>query len=156
MLVKVNSLDIIKKKIKVTQLDIDDFGSVIPLKQLELNISGDDESVIQTLKNGSYAAIFTEDNIEDNNSTIILANAMTIDELNKEKSKTIDKAATAREIWLLWSVNSGRCLMLKLLVNFIIKVKDAVVIVITNKTNLSNESATLSPGIDINLPEAVT
>jgi hypothetical protein len=46
--------------------------------------------------------------------------------------------------------------MFKLLVNFIIKVKDAVVIVITNKTNLSNESATLSPGIDINLPEAVT
>jgi hypothetical protein len=33
---------------------------------------------------------------------------MTMDELNKEKSKTIDKAARAREIWLLWSVNSGR------------------------------------------------
>jgi hypothetical protein len=98
LLVKVNSIDIIKKKIKVIQLDIDDFGSVIPLKELELNISGDDESVIQTLKNASYAAIFTEDNIEDNNSTIILANAMTIDELNKEKSKTISKAARAREI----------------------------------------------------------
>jgi hypothetical protein len=36
--------------------------------------------------------------IEDNNSTIILANAMTMDELDKEKSKTIDKAARAREI----------------------------------------------------------
>jgi hypothetical protein len=56
MLVKVNSIDIIKKKIKVTQLDIDDYGSVIPLKELELNVSGDDESVIQTLKNASYAA----------------------------------------------------------------------------------------------------
>ncbi|HXX98395.1 MAG TPA: hypothetical protein VEL11_14895 [Candidatus Bathyarchaeia archaeon] len=76
-----------------------DFGSVIPLKELELNISGDDESVIQTLKNASYAAIFfTEDDTDDNNNTIILANAMTIDELNKEKSKTIDKAARAREI----------------------------------------------------------
>jgi hypothetical protein len=42
----------------------------------------------QTLKNASYAAIFTEDNIEDN--TIILANAMTMDELNKEKSKIIE------------------------------------------------------------------
>jgi hypothetical protein len=35
MLVKVNSIDIIKKKVKVTQLDIDDYGSVIPLKELE-------------------------------------------------------------------------------------------------------------------------
>jgi hypothetical protein len=53
-------------------LDIDDYGSVIPLKDLELNIPAD-ESVIQTLKSSSYAAIFTEGNIEDNGSTIILA-----------------------------------------------------------------------------------
>jgi hypothetical protein len=50
----------------------DDYGSVIPLKDLELNIPAD-ESVIQTLKSSSYAAIFTEGNIEDNGSTIILA-----------------------------------------------------------------------------------
>ena len=97
MLVKVNSIDVIKKKVKVTQLDIDDYGSVIPLKELELNISADDESVIQILKNSSYAAIFTEDNIEDD-GTIILANGITIDELNKEKSKTIDKVASASQI----------------------------------------------------------
>ena len=48
--------------------------------------------------NASYAAIFIDDNIDDNNSTIILANGMTTDELNKEKSKTIDKAASARQI----------------------------------------------------------
>lgn len=41
----------------------------------------------------SYHAIFIEENIDDNNSTIILANGITIDELNKEKSKTIDKVA---------------------------------------------------------------
>jgi hypothetical protein len=98
MLVKVNSIDIIKKKIKVTQLDIDDYGSVIPLKELDLNVSGDDESVIQILKNASFAAIFTEDNIDDNNGTIILANGMTMDELNKQKTKTIDKGANARHI----------------------------------------------------------
>jgi hypothetical protein len=98
MLVKVNSIDIIKRKVKVTQLDIDDYGSVIPLKELELNVTAEDESVIQILKNASYACIFTEDNIDDNNSTIILANGMTMDELNKEKSKTIDKAASARRI----------------------------------------------------------
>ncbi len=98
MLVKVNSIDTIRNKVKVTQLDIDDQGSIIPLKDLELNIPADDESVIRTLKNASYAAIFTEGNIDENNSTIILANGMTVDELNKEKSKTIDKAANARQI----------------------------------------------------------
>ncbi|MGC1927330.1 MAG: hypothetical protein WA667_00015 [Candidatus Nitrosopolaris sp.] len=60
MLVKVNSIDTIKNKVKVTQLDIDDYGSVIPLKELELNILADDELVIQTLKNASYVAIFTK------------------------------------------------------------------------------------------------
>ncbi len=98
MLVKVNNIDTIKNKVKVTQLDIDDYGSVIPLKDLELNIPADDESVIQTLKNASYAAIFTEHDVENNNGTIILANGMTMDELNKQKSKTIDKAANARQI----------------------------------------------------------
>jgi ABC-type Na+ transport system ATPase subunit NatA len=98
MLVRINGVDSIKSRIKVTQLDIDDYGSVIPLKDLELNISKDDESIIQTLKNSSYAAIFTEDSMEENKSVIILANGMTIDELNREKSKTIDKAANVRQI----------------------------------------------------------
>ena len=57
-----------------------------------------DESVIQTLKNSSYAAIFTEGNIEENSSTIILASGMTVDELNKEKSKTIDRVESAGRI----------------------------------------------------------
>ena len=97
MLVKVNSIDTIKNKVKVTQLDIDDYGSVIPLRDLELNIPAD-ESVIQILKNASYAAIFTEGNIEENGSTIILASGMTVDELNKEKSKTIDRVTSAGQI----------------------------------------------------------
>jgi hypothetical protein len=99
MLVRVNGIDSKKNRVKVTQLDIDDFGSVIPLKELELNVSTDGDSIIQTLKNSSYAAIFTEDSIEENKSVIILANGMTIDELNREKSKTINKAlANARQI----------------------------------------------------------
>jgi hypothetical protein len=98
MLVKVSSIDSIKSKVKVTQLDIDDYGSVIPLKELELNIPADDDSIIKALKNSSYAVIFTEESIEENTSIIILANGMTIDELNKEKSKTIDKAASAKQI----------------------------------------------------------
>lgn len=96
MLVKVNNIDISKNKVKVIQLNIDDYGSVIPLKELELNLPQDNNSIIQTLKNSSYAAIFTEGNIDDNNSTIILANGMTIDELNKEKSNTIDSVANKK------------------------------------------------------------
>jgi hypothetical protein len=98
MLVKVNSIDTNKNKVKVTHLDIDDNGSLIPLKELELCTSGNDDSIIQTLKNHSYACIFTDDNIDDNNSTIILANGMTMDELNKEKSRTKDKCMCEKQI----------------------------------------------------------
>ena len=91
MLVKVNNIDASKNKVKVTKLDIDDYGSIIPLEELELKLPQDDNSIIQILENSSYAAIFTEGNIDDN-STIVLANAMTVDELNKEKSNTIDAA----------------------------------------------------------------
>ena len=92
MLVKVNNIDASKNKVKVTKLDIDDYGSIIPLEELELKLPQDDNSIIQILENSSYAAIFTEGNIDDDNSTIVLANAMTVDELNKEKSNTIDAA----------------------------------------------------------------
>jgi hypothetical protein len=91
MLIKVNNIDTDKNKVRVSKLDIDDYGSVIALKELELKIPAKDNSIIQILQNSSYAAIFTEGDTDDNNSTIILANGITIDELNKEKSKTIDK-----------------------------------------------------------------
>jgi hypothetical protein len=91
MLVKVNNIDIDKNKVRVSKLDIDDYGSIISLKELELKIPANDNSIIRTLQNSSYAAIFTKGGTDDNNSTIILANGITIDELNKEKSKTIDK-----------------------------------------------------------------
>ena len=56
MLVKVNNIDIDKNKVKVSKLDIDDYGSVIALKELELKIPANDNSIIQTLQNSSYAA----------------------------------------------------------------------------------------------------
>jgi hypothetical protein len=92
MLVKVNNIDIDKNKV-ISKLDIDDYGSIIALKELDLKLPTNDNSIIQTLQNSSYAAIFTEGNTDDNNSTIILAKGITIDELNKEKSKTTDKVA---------------------------------------------------------------
>jgi hypothetical protein len=46
MLVKVN--DIRENSVRVTKLDIDDFGSVISLRELELRLPQDDDSIIQT------------------------------------------------------------------------------------------------------------
>jgi hypothetical protein len=97
MLVKINRINATFNKVNVTQLDIDDYGSVIPVKELELNIPLYDDSIIQTLKCSSYAAIFTEDNIDDRNSTITLASGMTFEELNKEKSKTVEKVANKKK-----------------------------------------------------------
>ena len=95
MLVKVNNIDIDKNKVRVSKLDIDDYGSIIALKELELKIPANDNFIIQTLQNSSYAAIFTQGDTDDNDSTIILANGITIDEL-KEKSKTIDKVVNKK------------------------------------------------------------
>ena len=92
MLVKINSIDIEEKKVIVTLVDIDDFGSIIPLKDLKLRIRPHDASIIKILENSQYAALFTEDDSVDNNSIIILANGLTTDEINREKSKTIDRA----------------------------------------------------------------
>jgi hypothetical protein len=88
MLVKVNSVS--EHKAKVTKLDIDDYGSVIPLKELELKLPSNDDSIVQILKSSSYAAIFTEGNNDDNNSIVILASSISNDELNEEKRKTIN------------------------------------------------------------------
>jgi hypothetical protein len=87
MLVKVN--DISENNVKVIKLDIDDFGSVIPLRELDLKLPQGDVSIIQTLRHSSYAILFTEDDSDDNGSTIILARGVTTDELNNEKERTV-------------------------------------------------------------------
>jgi hypothetical protein len=87
MLVKIN--DISANNVKVTKLDIDDFGSVIPLRELDLKLPRDDDSISQTLRYSSYAILFTKDDSEDDGSTIILAKGVTTEELNKEKERTV-------------------------------------------------------------------
>jgi hypothetical protein len=87
MLVKIN--DISGNNVKVTKLDIDDFGSVIPLRELDLKLPQDDDSVSQTLKHSSYAILFTKEDSEDDGSTIILAKGVTTEELNNEKERTV-------------------------------------------------------------------
>jgi hypothetical protein len=57
MLVKVN--DISGNSVRVTKLDIDDFGSVIPLSEIELKLPHDDESGRETLRECLYAILFT-------------------------------------------------------------------------------------------------
>jgi hypothetical protein len=87
MLVKVN--DIRENSVKVTKLDIDDFGSIIPLRELELRLPQNDDSIIQTLRHSVYAILFTADDSEGDGSTIILARSMTTEELNEEKERTV-------------------------------------------------------------------
>lgn len=87
MLVKIN--DISGNDVKVTKLDIDDFGSVIPLRDLDLKLPQDDDSVSQTLRHSSYAILFTKDDSEDVGSTIILAKGVTAEELNDEKERAV-------------------------------------------------------------------
>ena len=88
MLAKIN--DISKDSVKATKLDIDDFGSVIPLRELDLKLPQDDDSVSETLRHSSYAIVFTKDDGEDDGSTIILARSVTTEELNDEKQRTIE------------------------------------------------------------------
>jgi|ERR671914_392841 hypothetical protein len=97
MLVKIN--DISGNKVKVTKLDIDDFGSVIPLRELDLKLPQDDDSVSQTLRHSSYAILFTkEDSEDDDGSTIILAKGVTTEELNNEKERTVQAVQDKREL----------------------------------------------------------
>ena len=88
LLVKVDRI-IEGNKIKVIELDIDNYGSVIPLRELELKLPEDD-SVIKVLSSTEYAAIFIEDDNDDGDDTIILANSVSLDELNEEKKRAID------------------------------------------------------------------
>jgi hypothetical protein len=87
MLVKVNNIG--ENSVRVTKLDIDDYGSVIPLKDLDLRSPQDDDSVNQILRHSEYAILFTADDSEENGSMIILARSMTTEELNEEKERTI-------------------------------------------------------------------
>jgi hypothetical protein len=92
MLVKINSINETENKVQVTVLDIDDNGTLIPLKEIELKVPSNDKIIIAILKNSPYAAIFTAYNEYDNNkdNIIILASGMTNDDIDNEKKKVID------------------------------------------------------------------
>jgi hypothetical protein len=88
MFVKVNGFG--DHTVLVTELQIDDLGSVIPIRDLELRLPVSDKIITKILKMSKYAAIFTEDNSDDNESTVILASSISEDELDQEKSRIIN------------------------------------------------------------------
>ena len=88
MLVKIEEIK--ANKIKVIELDIDNYGSVIPVRELELSLPEDD-SVIKIMSSSKYAAIFIEGDSDLDGRTIILSNSISLDELNEEKKRAIDK-----------------------------------------------------------------
>ena len=96
MLVKINKYT--KSQVNVTELDIDELGTIIPLRDLELRILEHGNSLYDLITQSSYAAIFTNKDLKtthsqefDKNSNIILlVNPITIEELNKEKEKIIE------------------------------------------------------------------
>ena len=98
MLAKI--IDYNECRVRVTQLDIDDYGSIIPVGDVQLLFSPNNLNVYELLKNTTYAAIFTEKDIYNeglvdlkldvNLNNIILVIPMTLDELNDEKKKVIE------------------------------------------------------------------
>lgn len=95
MFVKVNSFG--DHTVLVTELQIDDLGSVIPIRDLELRLPISDKTIAKILKMSKYAAIFTEDNSDDNDSTVILASSISENELDQEKSRIINFADNKRD-----------------------------------------------------------
>jgi hypothetical protein len=92
VLVKINKISDVEHKVNVTLLDIDDLGSVVPIKDLELNLPSYDESIISILKTSTHVIIFTDDPPNGANPTIISAINLTDDELNHEKENMIKVA----------------------------------------------------------------
>ena len=98
MLAKITSYT--ENIVRVTQLDIDEYGSIIPVGDVELLFSQNNRNLYELLKKSTYAAIFTEKDLYKEGSldlslnvtlnNIILVIPMTLDELNDEKKKVIE------------------------------------------------------------------
>lgn len=105
MLVKINGYT--KTHVSVTELDIDEFGTIIPIRDLNLKILEHNNNLYDLIKQSSYAAIFTKKDLntkdfkdhtydDENSNIILLVNPITIDELNNEKKKIIESMDKAK------------------------------------------------------------
>ena len=97
MPVKVNGIDEVMRTINVTLLNVDDLGSVVPMRNLNLKVLPGDSFVIDLLKASSHAIIFTQDFSDRENSVIISALSLTDEELNDEKEKIIKEANRVKD-----------------------------------------------------------
>ena len=98
MLAKITSYT--QNIVSVTQLDIDEYGSIKPVGEVELLFSQKNHNLYELLKKSTYAAIFTEKDLHKEGSldlsldvklnNIILVIPMTLEELNDEKKKVIE------------------------------------------------------------------
>jgi len=106
MLVKINKYT--KTHVNVTELDIDEFGTIIPIRDMELKIMEHNNNLYELIKQSSYAAIFTKKDLsnkdfkdhtyyEENSKIILLVNPITIDELNSEKKKVIESTDKSKK-----------------------------------------------------------
>jgi hypothetical protein len=57
ILIKVNGIHNNGKVINATKLDIDDYGSVIPLEELRLKLPSNDDSIVKILRISQYAVL---------------------------------------------------------------------------------------------------
>ena len=57
MLVKMEGIK--GNKVRVTELDIDSYGSIIPLRNLELKLPDNDDSIVRTLGSSSHANLYS-------------------------------------------------------------------------------------------------
>lgn len=105
MLVKINRYT--KTHVNVTELDIDELGTIIPIRDLDLKILEHNNNLYDLIKQSSYAAIFTKKDLntkdfkdhtydDENLNIILLVNPITIDELNNEKKKIIESMDKAK------------------------------------------------------------
>lgn len=92
MLAKVNNINKKNRQVNVTLLDVDNLGTIIPIRNLELKLPSFDNSILKILKSSSHVIIFTEGFSYENNSTIVSAINLTDDELNNEKENMIKMA----------------------------------------------------------------
>ena len=105
MLAKITSYT--KNIVRGTELDIDEYGSIIPLGEFELTFSTDNLDIYELIKNSTYAAIFTKkdvnnpgrliSHIDEKSNNILLVIPMTLDELNDEKNNVIESSTKFKD-----------------------------------------------------------
>jgi hypothetical protein len=106
MLAKITSYT--KNIVRGTELDIDEYGTIIPLGDFELTFSSNNSDIYELIKNSTYAAIFTKKDVNteggslisqlgEKSNNIIVVIPMTLDELNDEKKKVIESSTRSKD-----------------------------------------------------------